>query len=41
MDKYEITNRIEKFAPLETQEAWDCSGWLVETNRKNVQRITK
>ena len=39
MDKYEITNRIEKFAPLETQEAWDCSGWLVETNRKNVQKI--
>ena len=29
MDKYEITNRIEKFAPLETQEAWDCSGWGV------------
>jgi len=29
MDKYEITNRIEKFAPLETQEAWDYSGWVV------------
>ena len=29
MDKYEIVNRIEKFAPLETQENWDCSDWGV------------
>lgn len=27
MDKYEIAKRIEEFAPLETQEEWDCSGW--------------
>ena len=39
MDKYEITNRIEKFAPLETQEKWDCSGWLVETSKKDVNKI--
>lgn len=35
MDKYEITNRIEKFAPLETQEAWDCSGWVVNVLEHN------
>lgn len=29
MYKYEITKRIESFAPLETQEEWDCSGWGV------------
>ena len=30
MDKYEIVRKIEEFAPLETQETWDCSGWGVE-----------
>ena len=39
MDKYEIVNRIEKFAPPETAEKWDCSGWLVETVRKDVSKI--
>jgi len=29
MHKYKITKRIEDFAPLETQEEWDCSGWAV------------
>jgi len=29
MYKYEITKRTEDFAPLETQEDWDCSGWAV------------
>jgi dinuclear metal center YbgI/SA1388 family protein len=29
MYKYEITKRIEDFAPPETQEDWDCSGWAV------------
>ncbi len=29
MYKYEITKRIENFAPTETQEDWDCSGWAV------------
>jgi dinuclear metal center YbgI/SA1388 family protein len=27
MYKYKITERIESFAPSETQEDWDCSGW--------------
>ena len=29
MNKYEIVKKIEAFAPLETQESWDCSGWGV------------
>lgn len=39
MNKYEITKRIEKFAPLETQEKWDCSGWVVETSNTDIQKI--
>ena len=30
MNKYEIVRKIEEFAPLETQEKWDCSGWEVD-----------
>lgn len=30
MDKYTIVQRIENFAPLDTQEPWDCSGWSVD-----------
>ena len=30
MEIREIIQIIEKFAPLETQEAWDCSGWQIE-----------
>lgn len=30
MYKYEIIKKIEDFAPLETQEDWDCSGWAVD-----------
>jgi len=32
MDKYEIAKRVENFAPLETQEDWDCSGWAVDVD---------
>ena len=40
MYKYEITKRIEEFAPLETQEDWDCSGWLVDVeNCDNVSKV--
>lgn len=39
MNKYEITKRIEQFAPLETQEKWDCSGWIVETSNTDIQKI--
>ena len=39
MDKYEIIRLIETFAPPETAEKWDCSGWLVETYKKNISKI--
>ena len=39
MDKYEISKRIENFAPLETAEPWDCSGWGVDNAVKDVSKI--
>lgn len=39
MEKSKIIRKIEDFAPLETQEKWDCSGWLVETNRMEIQKV--
>ncbi|MBR1907865.1 Nif3-like dinuclear metal center hexameric protein [bacterium] len=39
MDKYELVKPIEKFAPPETQEEWDCSGWIVDD--KNISDIKK
>ena len=39
MNKYELIKRIEAFAPPQTQEKWDCSGWAVETAQENVQKI--
>jgi dinuclear metal center YbgI/SA1388 family protein len=34
LNKYEIVRKIEEFAPLMSQEKWDCSGWAVDTNSK-------
>lgn len=39
MNKYEITQKIETFAPVETAESWDCSGWIVETCKTDVSKI--
>ena len=39
MNKYEITERIERFAPLETQESWDASGWIIDLPENNVNKI--
>lgn len=39
MNKYEIAQRIEEFAPLETQEKWDASGWIVDLQDENVNKI--
>lgn len=36
MNKFELIDIIEKFAPLELQEKWDCSGWIIE-NPENLQ----
>ena len=39
MNKYEIVNKIEEFAPLYTQESWDASGWIVETEETEVKKV--
>lgn len=39
MNKFDIVKKIENFAPLETQETWDCSGWAVCTKRENISKI--
>ena len=39
MNKYELVQKIENFAPLETQEKWDASGWIVDKNEKEVNKI--
>ena len=39
MNKFEIIQKIERFAPLNIQESWDCSGWLIETSKINIQKI--
>ncbi len=39
MNKYDIVKRIEMFAPLDTQESWDASGWGVDLEEKEVHKI--
>ena len=39
MNKYEIVKHIETFAPLETQEAWDASGWIVDKEGEEVNKV--
>lgn len=39
MNKYEITNKIEKFAPLSSAESWDASGWIVD--KKDCDEVSK
>ncbi len=39
MNKYDIAEKIEEFAPLETQEKWDCSGWGINTKKQEVHKI--
>lgn len=39
MNKFDLTSKIEKFAPLDTQEKWDCSGWLVCTKNIDVKKV--
>ena len=39
MNKYEITKRIENFASVETAESWDCVGFMVETDKKDVSKV--
>lgn len=39
MDKYKITEKIEKFAPITSQEAWDCSGWIAENENREINKV--
>lgn len=39
MNKYDLVNIIEQMAPLEFQEKWDCSGWIVETVKTEVKKV--
>ena len=39
MNKYEITKRIENFAPLDTQESWDASGWIVDLDNPEINKV--
>lgn len=38
MNKYNLVKIIEDFAPLELQEKWDCSGWVVNTAKTDVHK---
>lgn len=39
MNTKEIIDLIENFAPLETQESWDCSGWQIDFGKAEVKKI--
>ena len=39
MNKYEIVKKIEEFAPIETQESWDVSGWIVDLSNPEVDKV--
>ncbi len=39
MNKYEIVKKIEDFAPLETQEKWDASGWIVDLEDSEINKV--
>ena len=39
MDKKEIAKEIENFAPLTLAEEWDASGWVVETDKPEINKI--
>ena len=39
MDKHQITQIIENFAPLNLAEKWDCSGWIVETGKTGISSV--
>ena len=39
MNKYDLIKRIEEFAPLETQESWDASGWIIDLENPEVNKV--
>ena len=39
MNKHKLTEIIENMASPDTQEAWDCSGWIVDA--ENIIEVNK
>ena len=39
MNKYEVIAKIEAFAPLDLQEKWDMSGWIVDNHLSEVNKV--
>ncbi|MCM1009346.1 MAG: Nif3-like dinuclear metal center hexameric protein [Fusobacterium sp.] len=39
VNKYELTQIIEQVAPPESAEPWDLSGWIIETERTDVNKV--
>ncbi len=39
MQSEKIIEIIENFAPTETQENWDCSGWIINLGEKEIKKI--
>jgi dinuclear metal center YbgI/SA1388 family protein len=39
MNKYEIIQKIETFAPPNKAEEWDCVGFMVETQKVEISKI--
>lgn len=39
MQSKKIVEIIENFAPPETQEPWDCSGWIIDSGGKEIEKI--
>lgn len=39
MNKYKIIEKIECFAPAASAEPWDCSGFILETKKQEVNKV--
>ena len=39
MLKQDVYNIINDYAPYETAEKWDCSGWIVDNSKKSVNKV--
>lgn len=39
MHKQEIYTLVNKFAPYETAEEWDCSGWIINNSSNEVHKV--
>ncbi len=39
MDKFKIAEAIENYAPLELAESWDCCGWSVDSETRDIKKV--